>query len=1762
MKNNFYRLLLLLPLLTAWGARAQAPVWQNAYGVPGSVVLGTATNSTGDIFVTGSFNGAVNFGGTTLTSLGDEDMFLAKWNGISNSWAWAVRGGGFLPDQGNAIAVNGANVYVTGWYTSGANARFGSLSTTFSGAGGQDVFVAKFVDGGTSVTTGSVVSAGGASGDQGRAIAVNGSTVYVTGYVNGTATFGSTALTPVYGLQDLFVAKYTDSGTALVYGSAVRSGGADIDRGNAIAVNGANVYVAGEFRSLTAVFGSTTLTNTNTDAANLSYDAFLAKFTDSGTLAQATAVKAGGNAASGSTPNEYGNGIAVNGTTLYATGTFNSTSVSFGNGVTLTNTDNTGANSDMYLAKYTDSGTLTANAATKSTNSGSDSGEAVAVSGSTVYVSGNFGGSVTYGPSALTSLGGQDAFVARFSEASNVFTVNGAVAGGSTLDDNAGSLAISGTQAVVAGYLNPTQAATFGASSIAAGNGGFLARVGTASTTVVSIVPAGASPTNAASVTFTVAFASSVTGISVGNFTTSNGGGVTGSSVSSVSGSGTTYTVTVNTGSGSGTLGLTLANDTGLTPSVSNEPFTGTPLYTIDKVAPTVTISSTASNPTSTSPIPFTITFSESVTGFVAGDVTVSNGTITGGLVNGSGSTYTFSVTPSGNGLVTVNVAANVAQDAAGNGNTTATQYSLTYQQPASATAQNVTVNLAANGTATLNATSVNNGSTGSGTLTYTIQKIVFGRASENSTLTLNTPNGANFNAIRFASYGTPVDNGNGNYGLGSCNAANSVATATNSYVGRSTGSMDANNAATANNNPTLGDPCSGTPKFLAVQVGYSADAASLSYDCTEANKTQYVLLTVTDANGSTSTSVARVTVNPPPTATLTALNPTSATPGSPVTATGTNLSGATGLTVGGAAATISNLTATGFTFVVPAGAASGNVVLTLPCSQTLTAPFTVQTAAPVVTVPATGDYVNTATPAFSGTAPAGSTVTVYVDATPIGTTTAPGGNWSLTQPTALAQGSHTVRATAQLSGQAVSGNSNTNNFIVDSVRPTVAISSTAGTSGSNTSTSPIPFTVTFSENVTGFVAGDVTVSNGTITGGIVNGSGSTYTFTVTPAGNGAVTVDVPANVAQDLALNFNTAAPQFTLTYTAPVTAVTWNGTISTDWYTAGNWTPNVVPTASLDATVPGSAPNQPFIGAGTAFALNLALNSGATLTQTGGTLTINANLTNNGTFRPSGGTVVLGTIFQSNGPNLLGSSAVRFWDLTVNSNGVLLSTSAGASVQHLLTLNGALVTQANTFTLESNATSTALVVNNSGGFVFGTATVQRYIDPSLNAGPGYRHYSSPVVSTTVADLATSTFAPVVNPAYNAVGNTVTPFPTVYGYDEGRVNATNATTQSFDQGFFSPGALSDQLTVGRGYTVNIDAASKVDLVGALNNGTVGVGALSRGTGANSGWHLLGNPYPAPLDWSVARNSLPAGVIDAVYVFKSSSQYAGTYQFYQNGFGTLPNGLIGSMQGFFVRVSQNVPAFSFLNTWRSTTYQNPTFNRTTTDTRPSVQLELMSAQGARDAAFVYFEQGATSGLDDHYDAAKLLNTTGLNLASVAAGHNLAVNGLPPMGSTSLTVPLSIGLPTTGTYTLHAAQLLNFAAGAQPFLRDLQLNTLTDLSLHPDYAFTMNAANTTPRFELVFGPAQVLGTASAALAAQVAVFPNPASKAVFVELPAALGRKVVTAALLDAVGRVVVQRVLPAGLATHTLPLTGLATGVYSLRLQTEAGIVVKKLVVE
>ncbi|WP_323762000.1 beta strand repeat-containing protein, partial [Maricaulis sp.] len=102
---------------------------------------------------------------------------------------------------------------------------------------------------------------------------------------------------------------------------------------------------------------------------------------------------------------------------------------------------------------------------------------------------------------------------------------------------------------------------------------------------------------------------------------------------------------------------------------------------TNDETAPSVALTTGSADPVSGA-FTITATFSEDVTGFVVGDFTVANGAASAFSAT-SATVYTATITPVADGAVTVDVAAGVAQDGAGNTNTAATQFSITNDETA-----------------------------------------------------------------------------------------------------------------------------------------------------------------------------------------------------------------------------------------------------------------------------------------------------------------------------------------------------------------------------------------------------------------------------------------------------------------------------------------------------------------------------------------------------------------------------------------------------------------------------------------------------------------------------------------------------------------------------------------------------------------------------------------------------------------------------------------------------------------------------------------------------------------------------------------------------------------------------------------------------------------------------------------------------------------------------------------------------------------------
>ncbi len=515
----------------------------------------------------------------------------------------------------------------------------------------------------------------------------------------------------------------------------------------------------------------------------------------------------------------------------------------------------------------------------------------------------------------------------------------------------------------------------------------------------------------------------------------------------------------------------------------------------------------------------------------------------------------------------------------------------------------------------------------------------------------------------------------------------------------------------------------------------------------------------------------------------------------------------------------------------------------------------------------------------------------------------------------------------------------------------------------------------------------------------------------------------------------------------------------------------------------------------------------------------------------------------------------------LTVNNGGVRVAQTVALTNGNLNTSASQLLTL-----LSTPKAGTALVVNTAGAVV-GPATMQRAIDPTLNPGPGYHHYSSPVSNTTLADLGTNTpgFTPIFNQAYNTAGAgsaSVTPYPNVFGYDQARVTSAANAGSAFDMGYFVP-AANDPMAVLSGYSVNIPASAVVDLTGTLNNGPISRN-LARGAQPQSGWQLLGNPYPSPIDFSQTAGVTRTNVDDAVYVYQSTGQYVGQYRSYVNGVG---DPLVSAMQGFFTRVSagQTTGTFALNNAARVTSFSTaPSFRRGGTDTRPLVNLRLQGAPLLlADETYVYFEQGATAGFDARFDAYKLPSSSGLSISSMGTTDKFSVNGLQPLATAATTVPLDVQVPATGVYTLNAASVVNFAAATQVLLLDAQTGARINLAQQPTYSFTAAATSMPGRFSLYFGTAGALATSPAALAQQVQLYPNPARGSFTLLLPPSMGTALVTAKLYNQLGQVVAQRTLPitAAGATAQFDVSQFAIGVYSLQLTGGATKVVKRLII-
>ncbi|MBH8570131.1 hypothetical protein KB206_14670 [Microvirga sp. STS02] len=425
----FFWLVASLPTLAqapAW--QSVAPTTSTA----SSAIQFSASDGSGNIVVAGYFSGTLMVGTSTLTSAGGRDVFVAKYSPATGTYVWAQRAGSSGGEDIYGLAVSGASIYIAGFYSNGApvfgnttlpssvvagyvakltdtgssaaftwakalsdgvgtyvtslavsgnslylGGDYGGASLAVAGgtlatgnASGDDAFVVKITDTGSSATFNWGVSMGNASANftnyaSVQGLVVSGNSVYAGTCFAGGLTLAGTTLTSL-GSYDLALVKILDAGNSASVATALRvGGGTGTEYVYGMGRQGNTIYLSG-------VAGSSSTWGGVTYAGPAGY---VAKVQDSGSaLSMGWAWVAPATSAAQLVPN---------GTGVYVSGNFSGT-IPFGSS-SLTSA----GGRDGFVARLNDAGsTVNVGWAQAAGGAGNDNFQGLALSNGKVYASG------------------------------------------------------------------------------------------------------------------------------------------------------------------------------------------------------------------------------------------------------------------------------------------------------------------------------------------------------------------------------------------------------------------------------------------------------------------------------------------------------------------------------------------------------------------------------------------------------------------------------------------------------------------------------------------------------------------------------------------------------------------------------------------------------------------------------------------------------------------------------------------------------------------------------------------------------------------------------------------------------------------------------------------------------------------------------------------------------------------------------------------------------------------------------------------------------------------------------------------------------------------------------------------------------------------------------------------------------------------------------------------------------------------------------
>jgi len=215
-----------------------------------------AVSVDGDVAITGSFKGSMNFGNGTKSSFGNDDVFVAVLRGADGSGIWSSRHGSGGQDVGYGIAFDReGNVAVTGSFSSTSGGITFGGGTSWS-ASGTDIFLASLSPTGahrwSRRCTGSYTMT-----RQGTSVATDDDgNVLLAGHFYGSLNCGTDTVTLTgAGYADILTAKFGSGGAPLWLDRYGRMGCADSATGVAVDPSGEQVVATGVFQGTVDIEG-------------------------------------------------------------------------------------------------------------------------------------------------------------------------------------------------------------------------------------------------------------------------------------------------------------------------------------------------------------------------------------------------------------------------------------------------------------------------------------------------------------------------------------------------------------------------------------------------------------------------------------------------------------------------------------------------------------------------------------------------------------------------------------------------------------------------------------------------------------------------------------------------------------------------------------------------------------------------------------------------------------------------------------------------------------------------------------------------------------------------------------------------------------------------------------------------------------------------------------------------------------------------------------------------------------------------------------------------------------------------------------------------------------------------------------------------------------------------------------------------------------------------------------------------------------------